>query len=111
MRLMVLAFAVVLTFVFMLSCVSDDSSADAYWYDSEEDILNVTSDISDFDESDDRSWDPYLSSATRYYYSATPPTSSGNYWHYVDGVLTEWIQKYSYTLLDDGTYSIAIKSE
>ena len=58
-----MAFAVVLTFVFMLSCVSDDSSADAYWYDSEEDILNVTSDISDFDESDDRGWDPYLSSA------------------------------------------------
>lgn len=31
-----------------------------------------------------------LTSATRYYYSATIPTTSGNYWHYVDGVPTKW---------------------
>lgn len=28
--------------------------------------------------------------ATLYYYSETAPTEEGNYWHYVDGVITEW---------------------
>lgn len=31
-----------------------------------------------------------LTEATRYYYSATQPTSSGNYWHYDDGKIVEW---------------------
>ena len=31
-----------------------------------------------------------LTNATRYYYSETEPTSSGNYWHYVDGIPTAW---------------------
>ena len=31
-----------------------------------------------------------LTSATRYYYSETPPTDEGNYWHYVDGKIVEW---------------------
>lgn len=31
-----------------------------------------------------------LTSATIYYYSETQPTTSGNYWHYVDGVVTKW---------------------
>lgn len=31
-----------------------------------------------------------LTSATRYYYSETQPTKSGNYWRYVDGVPTAW---------------------
>ena len=31
-----------------------------------------------------------LTNATKYYYSETEPTSSGNYWHYVDGVPTKW---------------------
>ncbi|MDE6408227.1 MAG: leucine-rich repeat domain-containing protein [Anaeroplasmataceae bacterium] len=31
-----------------------------------------------------------LTSATYYYYSETKPTEFGNYWHYVDGVVTEW---------------------
>jgi hypothetical protein len=31
-----------------------------------------------------------LTSATRYYYSETQPTTTGNYWHYVDGVPTKW---------------------
>ena len=31
-----------------------------------------------------------LLNATRYYYSETEPTSSGNYWHYIDGVPTIW---------------------
>ena len=32
----------------------------------------------------------YLKDATRYYYSESEPTESGNYWHYVDGVPTKW---------------------
>jgi hypothetical protein len=32
----------------------------------------------------------YLTRATRYYYSETQPTTDGNYWHYVDGVVTKW---------------------
>ena len=31
-----------------------------------------------------------LLAATRYYYSEQRPTVSGRYWHYVDGVPTEW---------------------
>ena len=31
-----------------------------------------------------------LTSAARYYYSETEPTTSGKYWHYVDGVPTPW---------------------
>ena len=32
----------------------------------------------------------YLTSATRYYYSKNKPATSGNYWHYVNGVPTAW---------------------
>ena len=32
----------------------------------------------------------FLISATRYYYSESQPTTSGNYWHYVNGVPTKW---------------------
>lgn len=32
-----------------------------------------------------------LNNATKFYYSETQPTTAGNYWRYVDGVLTEWI--------------------
>lgn len=31
-----------------------------------------------------------LIAAPRYYYSEQQPASSGNYWHYVDGVVTVW---------------------
>jgi len=31
-----------------------------------------------------------ITSATRYYYSKTQPTTEGNYWRYVDGVPTKW---------------------
>lgn len=31
-----------------------------------------------------------LFNITTYYYSETEPTEEGNYWHYVDGVLTKW---------------------
>lgn len=31
-----------------------------------------------------------LTGATIYYYSETQPTTTGNYWHYVDGVPTIW---------------------
>ena len=34
--------------------------------------------------------DGYLIRATRYYYSESEPSSSGNYWHYVDGIPTPW---------------------
>ncbi len=37
------------------------------------------------------SYNTYLTNATRYYYSETQPTDSGNYWYYVDGVPTKWI--------------------
>ena len=36
------------------------------------------------------SYNTDLTGATRYYYSETEPTTSGNYWHYVDGVVTVW---------------------
>ena len=36
------------------------------------------------------SYNSALTSATRYYYSETPPTDEGNYWHYVDGKIVEW---------------------
>ena len=32
----------------------------------------------------------YLTSATRYYYSAARPTAAGNYWRWVDGIPTLW---------------------
>ena len=32
-----------------------------------------------------------LTSATCYYYSEIQPTTTGNYWHYVDGVATPWV--------------------
>ena len=64
-----------------------------------------------------------LTSATRYYYSETQPTDTTyQYWHYVDGVPTVWEvviepeipetpdeSYFTFTLLDDGTYSIAAK--
>ena len=31
-----------------------------------------------------------LINCTKYYYSEEEPTSTGNYWHYVDGVITIW---------------------
>lgn len=31
-----------------------------------------------------------LGKATRYYYSESKPTGSGNYWHYVDGEIVVW---------------------
>ncbi|MBQ6883216.1 MAG: hypothetical protein IJO25_02555, partial [Clostridia bacterium] len=31
-----------------------------------------------------------VTNATRYYYSESQPTESGNFWHYVDGVVTKW---------------------
>lgn len=36
------------------------------------------------------SYNSKLTGATRYYYSETKQTNGGNYWHYVDGVVTEW---------------------
>lgn len=31
-----------------------------------------------------------LTNAIRYYYSETVPTTSGKYWHYVNGIPTIW---------------------
>jgi len=31
-----------------------------------------------------------LNNATKYFYSENEPTTEGNYWHYVDGVVTKW---------------------
>ena len=36
------------------------------------------------------SYNSNLTDATRFYYSETQPTTTGNYWHYVDGVPTAW---------------------
>lgn len=36
----------------------------------------------------DDNWN--LKSATKYYYSETKPTTSGNYWHYVNGIPAIW---------------------
>ena len=36
------------------------------------------------------SWNEGLFNATCYYYSKTKPTTSGNYWRYVDGMPTAW---------------------
>ncbi len=53
--------------------------------------------------------------ATRYYYSATEPTTEGNFWHYVDGVPTVWevssganySEGLEYALNEDGkSYSV-----
>ena len=56
-----------------------------------------------------------LTNATRYYYSETDPTTEGNFWHYVDGVITVWpvfIPSYSvglaYTSNGDGTCSVKV---
>ena len=35
-------------------------------------------------------WNPTLKSAPCYYYSESEPTDEGNYWHYVNGVPTQW---------------------
>ena len=35
-------------------------------------------------------WNDDLTNATCYYYSETQPTTTGNYWHYVNGVPTKW---------------------
>ena len=34
--------------------------------------------------------DEAIKDATKYFYSETEPTEAGNYWHYVDGVVTVW---------------------
>ena len=34
----------------------------------------------------------YLTSATRYFYSETEPTTEGNFWHYVNGEPTPWFE-------------------
>ena len=45
---------------------------------------------SNWNNIDLESFNTNLTDATIYYYSETQPTDTGNYWHYVDGVVTEW---------------------
>ena len=54
-----------------------------YYIGTEEDWNNIAINNEDNSNSD-------LLNATRYYYSATQPTTEGNFWHYVDGVPTVW---------------------
>ena len=51
-----------------------------YFIGTEDDWANIY--IGDYNSN--------LTSATRYYFSETEPTESGNYWHFVDGVPTVW---------------------
>ena len=57
-----------------------DSLTELYYKGTESDWEKVS--IGDYNTE--------LTNATRYYYSETEPTVSGNYWHYVDGVVTKW---------------------
>ena len=57
-----------------------DSLTSVYYGGSESEWENITID----------SYNAELTNATRYYYRETEPTTSGNYWHYVDGVPTKW---------------------
>ena len=53
-----------------------------YYKGSESDWVNYISSYYDFNSE--------LILATKYFYSETKPTTTGNYWHYVDGVATPW---------------------
>ena len=57
-----------------------DSFKIVYYGGSEEEWKKIT--IGSFNSK--------LTKATRYYYSETKPTTSGNYWRYVDGIPTAW---------------------
>lgn len=58
-----------------------DSLTNVYYAGDESDWEMI--DISTF-------YNNSLTNATRFYYSDTEPTESGNYWHYVDGIPTVW---------------------
>ena len=51
-----------------------------YYHGTAEDWANMSIGLSN----------DFLTNATRYYYSETQPTETGNYWHYVDGEVTVW---------------------
>jgi hypothetical protein len=63
-------------------CAFEDceSLIDVYYYGTEEQWENISIGLDN----------TCLTNATRCYYSETEPTTSGNYWHYVDDVLTKW---------------------
>lgn len=57
-----------------------DALTSVYYYGTEEQWNTITI----------GSYNSALRGATRYYYSETQPTTSGNYWHYVNGIPTPW---------------------
>lgn len=46
--------------------------------------------LEEWDDIEINDYNEPLTKATIYAYSETEPVSEGNYWHYVDGVVTEW---------------------
>ncbi|MDE7101093.1 MAG: leucine-rich repeat domain-containing protein, partial [Anaeroplasmataceae bacterium] len=58
-----------------------NSLTDVYYEGRKKDWNNIN--IDDLGNSD-------LTAATIYYYSETKPTEEGDYWHYVDGIVTKW---------------------
>lgn len=57
-----------------------DSLAEVYYKGTE----------TDWEQIEIGSCNTSLTDVARYYYSETQPTEEGNYWHYVDGVVTKW---------------------
>ena len=45
---------------------------------------------SDWDDIEIGGYNTYLTSATLYYYSEEQPITTGNYWHYVNGIPSKW---------------------
>jgi hypothetical protein len=46
---------------------------------------------------------PIISSLFTFHYSETKPTQTGNYWHYVDGVPTEYYSDCTHLYTPEGT--------
>ena len=49
-------------------------------------------DMMDWDSIEIESYNTELINATRYYYSEENPTEEGNFWHYIDGIVTVWVK-------------------
>ena len=64
--------------------------SDAFWGCYSLKTVYYTGTESEWENISIGSSNSYLINATRYYYSETAPTASGNYWHYVDGEIVVW---------------------